>query len=83
MKKHNEYKWEVGGYTDGVGSVNYNLGLSQRRAQAVVDYLITKGVNSNNLKVVGYGKSNPIATNDTPEGRAMNRRVEIKVLSKK
>ena len=82
MKKHIEYKWEVGGYTDGVGSVNYNLGLSQRRAQAVVDYLVTKGVNSNNLKVVGYGKSNPIATNDTPEGRAMNRRVEIKVLSK-
>jgi OmpA-OmpF porin, OOP family len=82
MMRHTEYKWEIGGYTDGIGSVNYNLKLSQRRAQAVVDYLVTKGINSNNLKVVGYGKANPIATNDTPEGRSMNRRVEIKVLSK-
>jgi len=83
MLKHTEYKWEIGGYTDGIGSVNYNIKLSQRRAQAVVDYLISKGVNNNSLKVVGYGKANPIATNDTPEGRSMNRRVEIKVLSKK
>jgi len=83
MMKHTDYKWEIGGYTDGIGSVNYNIKLSQRRAQAVVDYLVTKGVNSSNLKVVGYGKANPIATNDTPEGRSMNRRVEIKVLSKK
>jgi len=82
MMKHTEYKWEIGGYTDGIGSVKYNLKLSQRRAQAVVDYLISKGVKSASLKVVGYGKSNPIATNDTPEGRSMNRRVEIKILSK-
>jgi outer membrane protein OmpA-like peptidoglycan-associated protein len=82
MKKHHDYKWEIGGYTDGIGSVNYNIKLSQRRAQAVVDYLVSKGVDRNNLKVVGYGKANPIATNETPEGRSMNRRVEIKVLSK-
>jgi outer membrane protein OmpA-like peptidoglycan-associated protein len=81
MKKHPEYKWEVDGYTDGKGSDNYNLNLSQRRAQAVEEYLISKGISGNKLKVVGYGKDNPIATNDTPEGRAMNRRVEIKVLS--
>jgi outer membrane protein OmpA-like peptidoglycan-associated protein len=82
MLKHHDYKWEIGGYTDGIGSVNYNIKLSQRRAQAVVDYLVSKGVDRNNLKVVGYGKANPIATNDTPEGRSMNRRVEIKVISK-
>ena len=82
MKKHTEYKWEIAGYTDGIGSVNYNLKLSERRAQSVVDYLVSKGVNSSNLKVVGYGKDNPVATNSTPEGRSMNRRVEIKILSK-
>src|ERR1035437_10303876 len=82
MTKHHDYKWEIGGYTDGIGSVNYNIKLSQRRAQAVVDYLVSKGVKMHNLKVVGYGKANPIATNKTPEGRSMNRRVEIKVLSK-
>ena len=82
MLKHHNYKWEIGGYTDGIGSVNYNIKLSQRRAQAVVDYLVSKGVKNNKLKVTGYGKANPIATNDTPEGRSMNRRVEIKVISK-
>src|ERR1035437_5569468 len=82
MTKHHDYKWEIGGYTDGIGSVNYNIKLSQKRAQAVVDYLVSKGVKMHNLNVVGYGKANPIATNETPEGRSMNRRVEIKVLSK-
>ena len=82
MKAHPEYRWEVDGYTDGIGSVNYNLKLSHRRAQSVVDYLVSKGIERNSLKVVGYGKANPIATNKTVEGRAMNRRVEIKLLSK-
>src|ERR1035437_4701614 len=82
MLKHHDYKWEIGGYTDGIGSVNYNIKLSQKRAQAVVDYLVSKGIKNHNLNVVGYGKANPIATNDTPEGRSMNRRVEIKVISK-
>jgi outer membrane protein OmpA-like peptidoglycan-associated protein len=82
MNRHTDYKWEVDGYTDKIGSVNYNIKLSQRRAQAVVDYFVSKGVERNNLKIVGYGKANPIATNETPEGRSMNRRVEIKLLSK-
>jgi outer membrane protein OmpA-like peptidoglycan-associated protein len=82
MKKHPEYKWEVGGHTDGIGSASYNTKLSKERAQSVVDYLVSKGVNRSGLKIVGYGKGNPIATNDTDEGRSMNRRVEIKVLSK-
>ncbi len=82
MKAHPEYKWEVGGYTDGIGSASYNKKLSQRRAQSVVDYLVSQGVPSNELKIVGHGKDDPIATNSTNEGRAMNRRVEIKLLSK-
>jgi len=82
MNEHTEYKWEVGGHTDGIGSVNYNTKLSEQRAQSVVDYLVSQGVKRNNLNIVGYGKSNPIATNDTNEGRSMNRRVEIKLLSK-
>ncbi|MDR3627645.1 MAG: OmpA family protein, partial [Ignavibacteriaceae bacterium] len=82
MKAHTDYKWEVGGYTDGIGSDKYNIKLSQRRAKAVVDYLVSQGVIRRNIKAVGYGKANPIATNETLEGRSMNRRVEIKLLSK-
>ncbi len=82
MKENPGYKWEIAGYTDGIGSAQYNVTLSRQRAQSVVDYLVRKGVDRNNLKIVGYGKDNPVATNDTPEGRAMNRRVEIKLLSK-
>ncbi|MFA4923180.1 MAG: OmpA family protein [Ignavibacteriaceae bacterium] len=82
MKAHPNYKWEVGGYTDAKGSVAANKKLSQQRAQAVANYFVKKGVEKNNLKVVGYGKNNPIATNETVEGRSMNRRVEIKILSK-
>jgi OOP family OmpA-OmpF porin len=83
MKDHPDYKWEIGGYTDAVGSANYNMKLSKQRAQSVVDYLVDKGISRNDLKIVGYGEENPIATNKTVEGRSMNRRVEIKLLSKK
>jgi outer membrane protein OmpA-like peptidoglycan-associated protein len=83
MGAHPDYRWEIDGYTDGIGSADYNIKLSQRRAKSVVDYLVSKGVKKHSLKVVGHGKENPIATNDTPEGRSMNRRVEIKVLPNK
>jgi len=82
MKGHPAYKWEVGGYTDGVGSAKYNIKLSKQRAQAIATYFVSKGVAKKSLKIVGYGKENPIATNETLEGRSMNRRVEIKLLSK-
>lgn len=82
MKGYPAYRWEVGGYTDGIGSVSANQKLSEKRAKAVVDYLESKGVSSRNIKTVGYGKDSPIASNKTAEGRAMNRRVEIKLLSK-
>jgi OOP family OmpA-OmpF porin len=79
MKENPDFKWVVEGYTDAIGSASYNMDLSRRRAQAVVDYLVSKGIDKSNLQVVPYGESNPIATNRTQEGRAMNRRVEIKV----
>lgn len=70
---------EVNGYTDSVGSAAYNLKLSQQRADAVRDYLVSKGVDGSRLAARGFGKDNPIAANDTDEGRALNRRVEFEV----
>ena len=67
---------EVEGHTDSVGSEDYNQALSERRAQAVRDYLVQQGITSNIL-ARGFGKSEPVASNDTPEGRQQNRRVEI------
>lgn len=72
---------EISGHTDGKGSDSYNLRLSENRAKAVTDYLISKGVNEKRLRYKGYGKNMPIDTNDTEEGRANNRRVEFKVLA--
>ena len=74
-------KIEVQGHTDGKGSEQYNLDLSQKRADAVRDYLISKGISPDSLTAKGMGESNPIASNDTPEGRAENRRVEFKPIS--
>lgn len=70
---------EIQGYTDNIGSEQYNKKLSQKRADAVKNYLISKGVSENRLKAVGYGEANPIADNKTAEGRAMNRRIEFKI----
>jgi outer membrane protein OmpA-like peptidoglycan-associated protein len=67
----------VEGYTDSVGSDATNLKLSKDRAEAVRAYLVSKGVPSDKITSVGKGKANPVASNDTPEGRANNRRVEI------
>jgi outer membrane protein OmpA-like peptidoglycan-associated protein len=70
---------EVAGHTDSVGSEAYNQKLSERRAQAVVDYLVSRGVDPKRLKAVGYGKDKPIASNATDAGRAENRRVELQI----
>jgi OOP family OmpA-OmpF porin len=67
----------VNGYCDAIGGVDYNLRLSDRRSNAVVDYLVNAGVSSSRLIPHGYGKSDFVATNDTAEGRAQNRRVEL------
>ena len=71
----------VGGYTDDIGSKRYNLSLSEKRAKAVADYLISKGIPRNLVEVVGYGESRPLYPNDSEEHRALNRRVEIKIYS--
>jgi outer membrane protein OmpA-like peptidoglycan-associated protein len=68
---------EVRGYTDSVGTVAYNLGLSRRRAASVVGYLRTHGLRAQHYDSHGYGKAHPVASNATAEGRARNRRVEI------
>ena len=69
----------VEGHTDNVGSPAYNQSLSERRAFSVQDYLTSQGVPSSRISAVGYGESRPKATNDTPEGRQLNRRVEIHI----
>lgn len=70
--------YEVAGYTDSVGSDKHNQGLSDRRAKAVKDGLVHRGVSAQQLTTRGYGESNPIASNATAAGRAENRRVEIR-----
>ncbi len=67
------------GYTDAKGSDQYNLGLSERRAAAVKTYLSGKGIASSRMFTMGMGKQDPVATNDTDEGRAKNRRVEFAI----
>jgi outer membrane protein OmpA-like peptidoglycan-associated protein len=67
----------VNGYCDAIGSEEYNLKLSDRRANAVVSYLVRAGVSESQLIPHGYGKTNFVSTNDTAEGRAQNRRVEL------
>ena len=67
----------IEGHTDSIGSDDYNQQLSERRAQAVRDYFVQQGINSGAVEARGYGKTEPIATNDTPEGRQQNRRVEL------
>jgi outer membrane protein OmpA-like peptidoglycan-associated protein len=80
LKQNPSVEIEISGHTDSKGGDQYNLNLSQGRSQAVVDYLISQGIESFRLSAQGYGESKPIDTNDTDEGRANNRRVEFTVL---
>ncbi|WP_172975071.1 OmpA family protein [Roseivivax sp. THAF30] len=73
---------EIGGHTDFRGSNDYNLDLSQRRVNAVLEALRQRNVNVDRLVAVGYGESLPVADNSTPEGMAMNRRVEFRVIQR-
>ena len=79
LKENPAYKAEIDGYTDNTGSKTYNIILSQKRAKAVYDALIKLGISKDRLKWAGFGPENPIAPNDTPEGRAKNRRVVAKL----
>lgn len=68
------------GFTDSIGTEQYNLGLSQRRANAVKEYLVSRGIDPNRVYTEGKGEADPVASNATAQGRAMNRRVEIEVV---
>ena len=70
---------DIIGHTDSTGPEDYNQGLSERRAQAVADYIIAEGIDASIIDVSGEGESNPIASNATREGRAENRRVDVNV----
>ncbi|KHE92730.1 MAG: hypothetical protein SCABRO_01503, partial [Candidatus Scalindua brodae] len=67
----------IDGHTDDIGSMKYNIDLSGKRAQAIKDYLVDKGIDSSRITTKGLGYAQPIADNDTPNGRALNRRAEI------
>ena len=80
LNNYPETRIQVNGYTDSTGNDAHNQELSQRRANAVAQYLIAQGVSSSRIVANGFGSSNPIASNSTPDGRLQNRRVEIKIL---
>ena len=79
MKDYPDLNVVIEGHTDNVGTAAYNKKLSQRRAEAVKQYLVEKGINANRITAEGFGFDRPIASNDTDEGRQQNRRVEAAV----
>ncbi len=80
LKRYPQLRVEVAGHTDDRGSDAYNLDLSQRRAQAVLDYFVQMGIDAARLVPKGYGETAPVADNATDAGRAKNRRVELRIL---
>ncbi|HXA02697.1 MAG TPA: OmpA family protein [Cytophagaceae bacterium] len=80
LKDHPKLKVEIGGHTDNFGGDNYNKKLSQKRAVAIVKNLVAKGIDKKRLIAKGYGEDTPVASNDNPEGRQLNRRTELKLL---
>lgn len=81
LTENPKMKIEIQGHTDNVGSDAANLTLSDNRAKSVVEYLVGKGIAANRLTSKGYGETKPVATNDTDEGKALNRRVEFRIIS--
>ena len=77
LKEYNKTKVDVSGHTDSTGSAQKNQALSEQRANTVAQYLRTKGVADQRLAAAGYGPTRPMASNDSPDGRQKNRRVEI------
>lgn len=80
LKTNPDMKIELRGHTDNSGTQAHNIRLSENRAKAVMEYLISRGIDSRRLTARGYGEKKPVASNDTPEGRTLNRRVEYRVL---
>jgi outer membrane protein OmpA-like peptidoglycan-associated protein len=81
LEENPRYLIEISGHTDNIGGADFNLWLSKRRAQAVVNYMVKKGQSESRFLVEGYGEERPMASNDDEEnGRELNRRVEFRVL---
>jgi outer membrane protein OmpA-like peptidoglycan-associated protein len=80
LQKNPTIEIEISAHTDDVGSLEYNLKLSDRRAQGAVTYLLKKGINKKNIKAVGHGHQKPAVPNDSEENRAKNRRVELRII---
>lgn len=80
LKRKDDERIEVGGHTDDVGKADANMILSQNRANTVRAYLLMKGIAPERVTAQGYGLTQPVAENDTAEGRALNRRTEVKIL---
>lgn len=80
LREYDQTIIEVAGHTDSVGSEAYNQRLSEQRAQAVADYLISRGISGQRLMVTGAGEMHPVASNETEAGRAENRRVELTIV---
>ncbi len=83
MRQYGETTIVVAGHTDSTGQAAYNQALSERRAAAVRDYLVSQGVSPSRIQTVGYGMRQPVASNATEAGRAQNRRVELIILTPK
>jgi outer membrane protein OmpA-like peptidoglycan-associated protein len=81
FKEYADTNIEIYGYTDSTGSPEFNLTLSQKRAESVKNYLTSNGLLSSRFKITGLGIADPIATNDTADGRTQNRRVEFAILA--
>jgi len=81
LTENKDVVMEIGGHTDSIGSAEYNMTLSEKRALSVVDYLISQGISSDRLRYKGYGNTQPIGDNDTAEGRQLNRRTEAKIIN--
>lgn len=82
VKKYPGAKIRIDGYTDSIGTESYNIKLSERRATAVMNYLVREaGIDSSKITAIGHGKADPVADNATPEKRAKNRRVEVSILA--
>jgi OOP family OmpA-OmpF porin len=79
VRDNSDVQLDLVGHTDSMGTDAYNQGLSERRAQAAVDYLVSKGIAEGQLRAVGRGEAEPVASNATEDGRARNRRVEFVV----
>ena len=80
LKGYPDLRIEIQGHTDSQGRKDYNLKLSERRAQTVKSFLIIYGIDASRMTTKGYGPDKPVASNETDEGRALNRRVELKKL---